>query len=44
MNVKELIKEYVNDYYKHFDHYPIDVKVDGKLYNFKTYWEILDND
>ena len=44
MTEKELIKEYVDDHYKHFDHYPIDVEVNGKLYDFKAYWEILDHD
>ena len=44
MTEKELIKEYVDDHYKYFDYYPIDVEVNGKLYVFKTYWEILDHD
>ena len=44
MTEKELIKEYVDDHYKHFDYYPIDVEVNGKLYDFKAYWEILDHD
>ena len=44
MTEKELIKEYVDDHYEYFDYYPIDVEVNGKLYDFKTYWEILDHD
>ena len=44
MTEKELIKEYVDDHYKYFDYYPIDVEINGKLYDFKTYWEILDHD
>ena len=37
MTEKELIKEYVDDHYKYFDYYPIDVEVNGKIYDFKTY-------
>ena len=44
MTEKELIKEYVDDHYEYFDYYPIDVEVNGKLYDFKTYWEILDHE
>ena len=44
MTEKELIKESVDDHYEYFDYYPIDVEVNGKLYDFKTYWEILDHD
>ena len=41
MTVKEVIKEYVDDHYKHFNFYPADVEVNEKLYDYKTYWEIL---
>ena len=41
---KELIKEYVDDHYKNFKFYPMDVEVDGKIYDYKSYMEILNND
>ena len=44
MTKKELIKEYVDDHYKHFNYYPEDVEVNGKLYDYKTYWKILNHE
>ena len=41
---KELIKEYVDDHYKNFKFYPMDVEVNGKIYDYKSYMEILNND
>ena len=41
---KELIKEYVDDHYKNFKFYPMDVEVHGKIYDYKSYMEILNND
>ena len=36
------IKDYVDDHKEHFDAYPMDVEVNGKVYDFDEYWEILD--
>ena len=36
------IKDYVDDHKAHFDAYPMDVEVNGKVYDFDEYWEILD--
>jgi|18_taG_2_1085343.scaffolds.fasta_scaffold50755_3 hypothetical protein len=36
------IADYVQDYKKHFDAYPIDVEINDKIYDFDKYWEILD--
>ena len=37
------ISDYVQDYKKHFDAYPIDVEVDNIIYSYDEYWEILDS-
>lgn len=44
MTLKKLIKEYVDDHYKHFNFYPVDVEINEKLYDYKTYWKILNNE
>jgi len=36
------IADYVKDYKKHFDAYPIDVEINDKIYDFDKYWKILD--
>ena len=43
MTTKQLIKEYVDDHYKHFGFYPYDVEVDGQVYSYGTYWSILED-
>lgn len=37
-----LIKEYVDDHFKHFGFYPNDVEIDNKIYSFNEYWQILE--
>ena len=39
--IKEAIRDFVDDHRKHFGTYPMDVKVNGKVYDFAAYWEIL---
>ena len=41
MTLKEKIKEYVDDHYKHFEFYPYDVEVDCKLYSYEEYMNII---
>jgi len=41
-NVAADIKDYVDDHKEHFDAYPMDVEVNGKVYDFDYYWKILD--
>ena len=38
-----LIREYVDDHYKHFGFFPLVVKVDNKVYSWDKYWKLLDN-
>ena len=35
------IKDYVADHYKHFGAYPMDVEIDGVIYDYEEYWEII---
>ena len=44
MTIKELIKEFVNDHFEHFDCYPVEVEVNDVIYSYNDYWKILDND
>lgn len=51
MTTKELIKDYVDDHYAHFECYPIDVAIsvddnpeNDTIYTWEQYWEILDNE
>jgi len=44
ISLAKMIKEYVEDHYKHFNFYPFDVEVEGKIYDYKSYMEILKND
>ena len=44
MTTKQLIKEYVEDHFQHFNFYPKDVEINGKLYDYKSYWKILKNE
>ena len=39
--IKNLIREYVMDHYKHFGFYPMDVEVDDVLYTYEHYMRIL---
>ena len=43
MNLKQLIKEYVFDHYETFGFYPYDVEVEGSLYTFPDYFNIIDS-
>jgi len=42
MTIKQMIKEYVDDHFKHFGFYPYEVEVDGQVYSYGGYWEILE--
>jgi len=44
MTTKQLIKEYVEDHFKNFGFYPYEVEVDGSVYSYGTYWEILEDE
>ena len=44
MTTKQLIKEYVDEHFKHFGFYPYDVEVDGQVYSYGNYWEILEDE
>ena len=44
MTTKQLIKEYVDDHFNTFGFYPYDVEVDGQVYSYGGYWEILEDD
>jgi len=44
MTLKDIILNYVNDHKKHFDGYPVDVEVNGKLYTWQEYWAIIESD
>ena len=37
-----LVKEYVIDYYSHFQHFPIEVEVNDTVFDYDTYWLMLD--
>ena len=41
MNTKQLIEEYVRDHYEHFGFYPYDVEIDGLIYSYSQYWELI---
>ena len=43
MTTKQLIQEYVNDHFKHFGFYPYDVEVEGSIYTFPDYFNIIDS-
>ena len=42
MTIKQMIKEYVDDHFKHFGFYPYEVEVNGQVYSYGGYWEILE--
>ncbi len=44
MTLKQQIKEYVDDHFTHFGFYPYEVEVDGQIYSYGGYWEILEDD
>ena len=44
MTIKQLIKEYVEDHFKNFGFYPYEVEVDGQIYSYGAYWEILEDE
>ena len=41
VSYKQMIKEYVDDHFKHFGFYPHDVEVDGITFSYENYWKIL---
>jgi hypothetical protein len=41
MTIKQMIKEYVDDHFKHFGFYPYDVEVDDKIYPYEDYMKII---
>jgi len=43
MELKNLIKEYVEDHFKNFGFYPYDVEVNGQVYSYEQYWKILNS-
>ena len=43
MTIKQMILEYVTDHFDTFGFYPYDVEVDGQIYSYGTYWEILED-
>jgi hypothetical protein len=44
MTLKQIIKEYVYDHFYHFGFYPYEVEVDGQVYSYGGYWEILEDE
>jgi hypothetical protein len=42
--MKDIIKDYFDDHYKHFDYYPIDIEIDDKIYSWNKCWEILNKE
>ena len=40
--IKEAISDFVNDHKEHFGTYPMEVEVNGEVYDFDAYWDILD--
>ena len=42
MTIKQMIKEYVYDHFDNFGFYPYEVEVDGQVYSYGGYWEILE--
>ena len=44
MTTKQLIQEYVSDHYNTFGFYPYEVEVDGQVYSYGGYWEILEDE
>ena len=41
--LKNKIWDIVDDHRKHFKAYPMEVEVNGKVYDFDAYWAILDS-
>ena len=44
MTTKEKIKEYVDDHFNCFGFFPCDVEVDGKVYLYEEYRELMKKD
>ena len=44
MTSDELIKDFVDDHYKHFGYYPMEVEVEDRVYNWHEYWSMLEGD
>ena len=42
-DISKDIADFVSDHKKHFDAYPVEVEVSGKVYSYDEYWDILDN-
>ena len=43
MTLKQIIKKYVDDHDKHFGFYPYEIEIDGQVYSYGTYMEILED-
>ena len=44
MTHKQIIKKYVDDHDKHFGFYPYEIEIDGQVYSYGGYWEILNDE
>ena len=44
MTLKQMIKKYVDDHDKHFGFYPYEIEIDGQVYSYGGYWEILNDE
>ena len=44
MTIKQMIKEYVYDHFDNFGFYPYEVEVDGQVYSYGGYWEIIEDE
>ena len=42
MDEYNIIKEYVDDHYAHFECYPMEVETDTQVYTYDQYWSILE--
>ena len=43
MNEYQLVKDYVDDHFKHLGFYPYDIEIKNKIYSYKEYMKILFN-
>jgi hypothetical protein len=44
MSIKQEIRLFVEDHFKQFGFYPEDVEVNGTVYDWCSYWWILDSE
>jgi hypothetical protein len=42
MSKKELVKEFVDDHYKHFGYYPAEVETSDGVFNWDEYWKLYE--